>query len=119
MKIINGERASGRTTMLVQEAARTGARIICNNVEHRRQIMTVADEMGVSIKEAVMDFGFPVPFGKKTFDGETLLIDDAEQIIEKALSAYFGVPVAAITINCPNVLKSKADGKAKQEASKA
>ena len=118
MKIINGERASGRTTLLIQEAARTGARIVCNNIEHRKNIMSRAEEMGAKIKEPVIDFGFPVPFDKKTFEGETLLIDDAEQIIGKALSAYFGAPVATVTINCPKVLKSVISDEAREVVKK-
>lgn len=106
MKIISGERASGKTTMLIQMAHNTGARIVCQSQTEARFVEKRAEEMGSEIKKPAFDFGVPRPFNPETFKGETLLIDDAEGIIGKALAAYFGAPVDAITINKPNVLKS-------------
>lgn len=114
MKIINGERASGRTTMLIQMAHETGARIVCRSQMEARFVEERAAEMGLEIKKPAFDFGIPAPFDKKTFEGEMILIDDAEQIIGKALSAYFGAPVATVTINCPKVLKSVISDKARE-----
>lgn len=119
MKIINGERASGRTTMLIQMAHETGARIVCRSQMEARFVEERSAEMGLEIKKPAFDFAVPGPFNPETFKGETLLIDDAEGIVEKALAAYFGAPVDAITINRPNALKSMLDEEQREIAKDA
>lgn len=119
MKIINGERASGKTTILIQMAHDTGARIVCRSQAEARFVEKRGKEMGLEIKKPAFDFAVPGPFNPEAFKGETLLIDDAEGIIEKALAAYFGVPVCAITINRPNVLKSRLDDEQREIAKDA
>ena len=120
MNIINGERASGRTTMLIHAAYVTGARIICPTSPMARYVDGMAKDEGLDILEPMG----ALQYAEDTVHGlrrnERILLDNAEKIIEEALNSYFrGVTVEAITINCPNVLKSKVGDEAKQEASKA
>ena len=115
MKIINGERGSKRTTMLIHVSYVTGARIVCPTAAMARFVDEEARKNG---------FGIPTPcdvlqYGKEIergfHRGERILIDNAEAVIEEALKAYFhGVPVDAITINKPNVLKSVISDEARE-----
>ena len=115
MNIINGERGSGRTTFLIHAAYVTGARIICPSSEIARYISGMAKKEGLEILE---------PLGFKDFmdrscrgfaRGERVLMDNADMVLSEILTDYFRVPVEAITINCPDVLKSRAQKEAKQE----
>lgn len=115
MKIINGERGSKRTTVLIHASYVTGARIVCPNFRMAKQVEQQAKDEGLDI---------PTPFEALQYAdncvhglhrGERILIDNAEAVIEEALKAYFhGVPVDAITINKPNVLKSVISDEARE-----
>lgn len=109
MKIINGERASGRTTMLIHAAYVTGARIVCPTYKRAQFVAQQAKDAGLDILEPCEALQYAEDRVHGLRQNERILIDDAEKVIEEALEAYFHTPVDAITINRPNVLKSRLD----------
>ncbi len=112
MKIINGERQSGRTTMLIIASAVTGKAIVVQNEQQARLIEQEAKRMELEIP-TVMSFNRIAAIREKGCrlftDAEEagFLVDNAEQIIEQLLEAQLGGKVSAITICAPNVLKAK------------
>lgn len=114
MKIINGERGSGRTTILIHTAYTTGARIVCPDNSQARFVKETAQEEGLEILEPM---GFR-EFMEKSCRGlareEKVLFDNADMALTEILRDYFHAEVTAITINCPNVLKSHVDEKTRE-----
>ena len=119
MKIINGERASGRTTMLIHTAYVTGERIVCPTYKRAQFVAQQAKDAGLNILEPLEAFQYAEDRVHGLRQNERILIDDAEKVIEEALAAYFRTPVDAITINCPNVLKSRLDDEQREIAKDA
>ena len=111
MNIINGERQSGRTTMLIIASAVTGKAIVTPNEQQARFIEQEAKRMELEIP-TVMSFDRIAAIrakGCRLFtDAEEagFLVDNAELIIEQLLEAQLGGKVSAITICAPKVIKT-------------
>lgn len=122
MKLINGERGSGKTDGLIFTAAATGARIITPTSEMALFVEKRAKERGIEILKPVSaNEYFSGHYGPGEIrggrgnpviainNGSPILIDEADNpngisIIEAALSSYFGgVPVIAATINAKQI----------------
>ena len=63
VKIIQGDRQSGKTTELIKESAKTGYPIICSSKQVRSRIKNRAEELKLQIPEPIPmmldDFGTP------------------------------------------------------------
>lgn len=81
MKVIIGERATGKTTELIKEAADTGYYIVCNSPRDCYRIQDQAKQMGLNIP-------FPIThqeFVDQRFYGKGVkgvLIDDVERLLQ-------------------------------------
>ena len=112
MNIINGERQSGRTTMLIIASAVTGKTIVTPTEEQARFVEREAKRMKMEIPtvvsfariEAIRAKGSRIMTDARE---EGFLVDNAEQIIEQLLEAHLGGKVSAITICAPYVLEAK------------
>lgn len=102
MKIINGERASGKTDGLIMTAYATGARIITPTKRMAQFIEARAKERGIEI-EKPMQYNEYLDGPGKFMANERcpILIDEAETIIQYALSCVFKRDVIAITLSEP------------------
>lgn len=119
MKIINGERGSKRTTMLIHASYVTGARIVCPNFQMAKQTEQQAKDEGLDIPTPFEAWQYAEDCAHGMHRGEHILIDNAEAVIEEALKVYFhGIPVDAITINKPNVLISVISDEAREAVKK-
>lgn len=114
MKIINGERGSGRTTILIHTAYTTGARIICPNRPQAKFVKESAQEEGLEILEPMAFRDFMEKSCRGLAREEKVLFDNADMALAEIMRDYFHVEVAAITINSPNVLKSHVDEKTRE-----
>lgn len=104
MKIINGERASGKTDGLIMTAYATGARILTPTPEMARFIENRAKERGISIETPMQYKSYLDGPGKFLVnDSCPIIIDEAEKIIEDALEARFKRKVIAVTITEPQI----------------
>ena len=122
MKLINGERGSGKTDGLIFTAAATGARIVTPTRNMALFIEKRAKERGIEILQPVSaaeyfsgNYGpheIRGGLGNRVLErncGTPILIDEADNcngvsIIEAALSSYFGgVQVIAATINAKQI----------------
>lgn len=104
MKVINGERGSGKTDGLIFTAHATGARIIAPSEAMARIIAERAKERGIDILppmgyNAYLDGPAKMGAERRT----PILIDEAESIIEEALRLWFRSDVIAVTISEPQI----------------
>lgn len=104
MKIINGERASGKTDGLIFTAHATGARIIAPSEARARIIAERAKERGIDILPPMGYNNYLDGPAKMGVEQRTpILIDEAESIIEEALRLWFRSDVIAVTISEPQI----------------
>lgn len=110
MKIINGERQSGRTTMLIIASAVTEQPIVTPTREQAHFVEMEAKKMGLEIPR-VWSFGEITSLQSRGhriqtgIEGTCFLVDNAEQIIQQMLEESLGGKVSAITICAPIVRK--------------
>jgi len=90
MKVITGNRRSGRTTELIKEADDTGAIIVCANQLLCTHVSHLAADMGYSVR--VMTFE-TLARGGAQGQGSPVLIDNLEFCIRSA----FGVELDAVS----------------------
>lgn len=98
MKIINRERFSGKSMMLLYSAYTNGQPIIVYNLERKNFLLNMAKELNVKVHiytlQEYRETG-------KVDPNKGILIDDAEKIIENALNNYLRSEVVAITLCIP------------------
>lgn len=99
MKIINYRRRSGKTMRLIYASEVTGYPIVTPNDQMAKNVKGMAQQLGCSIPEPIAADRPSTIMECKIAKG--LLIDEAADLIERALEAYFGVPVVAITMSEP------------------
>ena len=102
MNIIYGDRNSDKTSMLIITSAVMGIPIICPNQYRAATIQDKAITLGVNIPQPI------VHHQGRSYIGSVLL-DDANLYIEKALKEYFGSNIAACTffIDKKSIMESK------------
>lgn len=104
MKIINGERGSGKTDGLIFAAYATGARIIAPSNAMAKRIADRAKERGIDILPPMGYHDYLDGPGKlAATQREPILIDEAETIIKEALELWFRKEVIAVTISEPQI----------------
>lgn len=101
MNIINRQRATGKTTMLIHASAVTGMQIVAMTRQRAAYIKKQADELGCVIPEPIEYERLTARRYERNPVDYGVLIDEAEGLIEKALERYLGSKVAAITMSCP------------------
>jgi hypothetical protein len=101
MKIINRQRATGKTTMLIHASAVTGMQIVAMTKQRAAYIKKQAYELGCVIPEPIEYERLTARRYERNPVDYGVLIDEAEGLIEKALERYLGSKVAAITMSCP------------------
>lgn len=99
MRIINRERGTGKSSMLVSTAYTTGLPIIVANYRFRESIYETARKMGINKEDINVYTIAEVSNGVKPINKENgILIDDAEVMMERIFSAYFRCDIAAATM---------------------
>lgn len=101
MKIIARSRGQGKTTLIIEEAAKTYSYIVCIDYEEARRIAKQAQEMGLSIPFPLTFHEFEnLGFYPAGVDG--FCIDNADLLFQRLLSQYArGRPVNAISYTPP------------------
>lgn len=104
MKIINMARQNGKTTMLINAAYVNNAPILVSSESRKSIVRKQAESMGLEVK--VYSLNDYIANHMRVHSSE-LYIDDAEDIIEKALLQTLGTPVRACTISIPYIERKK------------
>ena len=113
MIIIKRGRACGKTYMLISAAYATGTPIIVDTIDKKKNIENMAKEMNVEIE--VFTVSEWVMTSKQYRKNEKVFIDEAKQIIDKALSEYIKANVVAVTMTIPMRESINKKGKLNEE----
>lgn len=102
MKFINMARRNGKTTMLINAAYVNNAPILVSSESRKCFLKEQAESMGMkvevySLHEYIMTRAHV----------SELYIDDAEEVIERALIEMLGAPVRACTMSIPYIERKK------------
>lgn len=104
MKLIIKERASGKTTMLINTSAVTGFPIVVNNRIQVAYLLELAKDMGLDIPEPLV----AKDLHDRKVIAENVLIDEGYSLIETAVKNYLGnANPIAITFSMPEVRNIK------------
>ena len=99
MKLIIKKRQSGKTTGLIYTSEATGFSIITPTKSNATLLKNMAQNMGCNIPPVyTVDEVLHTSRPDKTKENQFLL-DDADQILDKALEAYLGCRLFAATIS--------------------
>lgn len=98
MKIVNRDRASGKTTMLIHTSYITGYPIVVKDKQRASNVSNQAEKLGckvsvITVSQVRQAQGRPFKEG--------VLIDECEDLIECALEEYLNTRVIAGTITIP------------------
>lgn len=98
MRILNQDRCTGKTTILIHTSYTTGYPIIVSCVPMKRYIMDKAESMGLNIP-------IPIVYTDKNslnnITADKILIDEAGLMLDDIFSEYFNKPVEAATMTIP------------------
>lgn len=98
MKILNQDRCTGKTTMLIHTSYTTGYPIIVPTRTIKEYIKNKAKQMELNIPEPIL-FSDKTSLSKVTAD--KILIDELGIMLSEVLSEYFNKPVEAATMTIP------------------
>lgn len=101
MKFINRARQTGKTTMLINTAHITGYPIVVYDENRARCVIEQARKMGVLDIEVMTVRGAVELISKGMNHNKSILIDEADKIIELALDKFFNANVVACTFSIP------------------
>lgn len=97
MRLLIKDRAKGKTTQMIYTSEATGYPIVVETEMQKNFIMNKAKEMDIIIPE-------PITIGEinnirgRIRPDDKIIIDEGYNIIEKALKAYIGCDVMAVTL---------------------
>lgn len=97
MRLLIKDRAKGKTTQMIYTSETTGYPIVVETEMQKNFIMNKAKEMDIIIPE-------PITIGEinnirgRIRPDDKIIIDEGYNIIEKALKAYIGCDVMAVTL---------------------
>lgn len=97
MRLLIKDRAKGKTTQVIYTSEATGYPIVVETEMQKNFIMDKAKEMDIIIPE-------PITIGEinnirgRIRPDDKIIIDEGYNIIEKALKAYIGCDVMAVTL---------------------
>lgn len=95
MRIIIKDRGKGKTTQMIYTSEATGIPIMVETHSQANHIKQLAEEMNVMIPDVIVE-SEGIMRGKRP---DNVLIDEGYNIIEKALKAYLGSNVIALTMS--------------------
>ena len=103
-KLIIGSRGSGKSTMLVQESAKTGKYILVSSYRHALYLSNLAEQLGLKIPAPITAHDF---FKTDKLVGtdvaqKGLLIDEIGEIFE---TIFRNIDIGTVTLSeehCPN-----------------
>lgn len=97
MKIVNRNRQTGKTTMLIHTSYLTGYPIVVQDAQRAYNVTAQAEQLGckISVITASQLRQNGVPFR----DG--VLVDEGEDLIKRALEEYLKTKVVACTVSIP------------------
>lgn len=95
MRFINRGRGTGKTLMMIHTSYVTGMPIVVNSHKKACYIQDMAKQMGLDINV------YSIEERQKLHGYSDILIDDAEEIINRVLNEYFGRSVTAVTVTIP------------------
>ena len=98
MRILNQDRGTGKTTILIHTSYSTGYPIIVSTEAMKCYIKNKAVSMGLNIPEPIV-FTDRDSLDKVTSD--KILIDEVGLMLKYILVAYFKKPIEAITMTIP------------------
>lgn len=98
MRILNQDRGTGKTTMLIHTSYTTGYPIIVPTRVMGDYIKSKAKQMGLNIPEPIL-FSDKTSLDKVTAD--KILIDELGIMLDEVLAEYFNKPVKAATMTIP------------------
>jgi len=94
MRVILGEKGSGKTTKLIEIAAKFGAYIVVRDYRKADEVFKIAKDMGYSIPYPISFFDFI----HKKFNGcgiSAFVIDDVDSLLQYVAGC---VPVLAFSV---------------------
>lgn len=97
MRLLIKDRAKGKTTQMIYTSESTGYPIIVETQMQKNFIMDKAKEMDIIIPEPITMNEATNIKGRIRAD-DKVIIDEGYNIIEKALRAYIGCDVVAVTL---------------------
>lgn len=96
MKILNTTRGYGKSTMLLTTSHMTGIPIIVSTKSHQNYLENMAKELDLEVEVYNLK-----EYRELSSHPESILIDDADSIIETALEHFFGCHITGITMSIP------------------
>lgn len=102
MKFINMARQSGKTTMLINAAYVNGAPILVPDEKRKMCVEEQAKSMGLKV-----DVYSVREFVTSRIHASELYIDEAEEVIERALMQTLATSVRACTMSVPYIERKK------------
>lgn len=110
MKFINMARQNGKTTMLINAAYVNNVPILVSSENRKKFVKERAESMGLKVEVYSLH-----EYIMTRVHVSELYIDDAEEVIERALTSTLGAPVRACTMSVPYIERKreeKEDGQA-------
>lgn len=106
MKVVMGNRRSGKTAWAIELSVKTGKKIVLPSDYQKRMVIEMAKEMGFN------DFPEPIsltsfPYGHK----EEVILDNAEYYLKSMMRSQYGLEIDSITMTSDSitVLEDKED----------
>lgn len=101
MRIINRERGTGKTAMLISTAYVTGKPIITSTMNNKNSLMGMAKAMGMSNNIEVYTINEWLEFHRSYTPNNEILIDNVELILDEVMSKFLNANVIAGTMTVP------------------
>ena len=96
MRFVIGGRQSGKTTRILYTADTMGYPIVVSTSKRKEIISDLAKKLNLSNVDVVTYMEYEMYRAGKY--AEKVLIDDAENIVEKCLERYFHCKIGAVTL---------------------
>lgn len=101
MRIINRERGTGKTAILISTAYVTGKPIITSTMNNKNSLMGMAKAMGMSNNIEVYTINEWLEFHRSYTPNNEILIDNVELILDEVMSKFLNANVIAGTMTVP------------------
>ena len=98
MRILNQDRGTGKTKILIHTSYTTGYPIVVSNRISKDYIESKAKRMGLNIPEPILFFDKE---GLNKVTTDKILIDELEIMLGEVLEEYFNKPIEAVTMTIP------------------
>ena len=98
MRILNQDRCTGKTTMLIHTSYVTGYPIVVSAVPMKSYIIDKAKLMGLNIPTPIV---YTDKNSLNKYPTDKILVDELGLMLDGILSEYFNKPVEAATMTIP------------------